>query len=289
MSALDAFDLAVCDDTELGRRAAAGDVQARRELIERYVPLARRLALRYRRSGEAPDDLIQVASLALVKVVDRWHAEMGYAFSSYAVPTILGDLRRYFRDATWIVRPPRGLIELSLLVESERQKLGAVLGRDPTVAELAERLDRPHAVGDRSRDRLLAGAGLPDHQDVARAAVRPRLHGLRMVDERHNRRGDGMTSRRAHAYARVTMTLDNLGPAKLLGPEQAQIRRVVDTLLFCADLTNDPSARAEFAGVEALLEHLVACGRWSPERAGSLGDDVWACGPGPDAFHLLAA
>src|SRR3954470_17005177 len=96
-------------------------------------------------SGEPPDDLIQVASLALLKVVDRWHPEMGYAFSSYAVPTILGELRRYFRDTTWIVRPPRGLIELSLLVESERQKFGAVLGREPTVAELAERLDRPHA------------------------------------------------------------------------------------------------------------------------------------------------
>jgi RNA polymerase sigma-B factor len=70
---------------------------------------------------------------------------MGYVFSAYAVPTILGDLRRYFRDATWIVRPPRSLIELSRLVEIERQKFGAVLGREPTLAELAERLDRPHA------------------------------------------------------------------------------------------------------------------------------------------------
>src|SRR3954449_4666106 len=115
------------------------------ELIERYLPLARRLALRYCRSGEAPDDLIQVASLALLKIVDRWDPALGYAFSTYAVPTILGELRRYFRDATWIVRPPRGLVELSLVVESERHKLGAVLGREPTVAELAERLDRPHA------------------------------------------------------------------------------------------------------------------------------------------------
>jgi RNA polymerase sigma factor (sigma-70 family) len=141
MTVLDAFDLAVCNDAELARRAAAGDAQARRESIERYVPLA----LRYRWSGEALDDLIQVASLALLKTVDRWHPERGYAFSSYAVPTILGELRRYFRDATRIVRPPRGLIELSLLVESERQKFGAALGREPAVAELAERLDHPHA------------------------------------------------------------------------------------------------------------------------------------------------
>jgi hypothetical protein len=110
-----------------------------------------------------------------------------------------------------------------------------------------------------------------------------------MVDERRNRRDDGMTARRARAYARVTMTLDNLGPAKLLGAEEAQIRHVADTLLFCADLPNDALARAELACVEALLEHLVASGRWSPERAGGLGDDVWACGPAPDAFQLLAA
>jgi hypothetical protein len=71
-----------------------------------------------------------------------------------------------------------------------------------------------------------------------------------------------MTSYRARACARVTTTLDNLRPAKLLGPEQAQIRHVADTLLFCADLPNDASARTEFAGVDALLEHLVACGRW---------------------------
>jgi RNA polymerase sigma-B factor len=145
MTVLDAFDLAICDDAQLGRRAAMGDARARQELIERYLPLARGLALRYRRSGEPPDDLIQVASLALLKIVDRWDPEMGYAFSSYAMPTILGDLRHYFRDATWFVRPPRRLLDLSLVVESERKKFGAVRGREPTVAELAERLERPHA------------------------------------------------------------------------------------------------------------------------------------------------
>jgi len=98
-----------------------------------------------------------------------------------------------------------------------------------------------------------------------------------------------MNSRRARAHARVTMTLDNLGPAKLHGPELAQIRHVADTMLFCADLPNDATARAEFADVEALLDHMVACGRWSAQRAASLGDDVWACGPGPDSLHLMAA
>src|SRR3954454_23503114 len=118
MTGLDAFDPATCDHAQLGRRAAGGDARPRQELIERSLPLARGLALRYRRSGEPPDDLIQVASLALLKIVDRWDPETGYAFSSYAVPTILGDLRHYFRDATWFVRPPRRLLDLSLVVES---------------------------------------------------------------------------------------------------------------------------------------------------------------------------
>jgi RNA polymerase sigma-B factor len=121
MTVLDAFDLAACDDAQPGRRAAEGDAQARHELFERYLPLARR----YRWSGEPLDDMIQVASLALLKIVDRWDPEMGHAFSSYAMATIVGDLRHDFRDATWIVRPPRGLLDLSLLVESERKKLGA--------------------------------------------------------------------------------------------------------------------------------------------------------------------
>jgi RNA polymerase sigma-B factor len=121
----------------------AGDTAARQALIERYVPLARSLAFRYSRSGEPSDDLAQVASLGLVKAVDRWEPGLGHAFSSYAVPTILGELRRYFRDATWIVRPPRALLELSLEVERMRAPLGAALGREPSVADLADRLGRP--------------------------------------------------------------------------------------------------------------------------------------------------
>ena len=143
MTVLDAFELADSNDRELGGRAQRGDAAARRALIERYIPLARSLALRYSRSGEPIDDLSQIASLGLVKAVDRWEPAMGHAFSSYAVPTILGELRRYFRDATWMVRPPRGLLELSLDVEKLREPLGAALGREPTVAELADHLDRP--------------------------------------------------------------------------------------------------------------------------------------------------
>ena len=124
------------------RRYKAGDMRAREELIERYMPLARSLALRYRRASEPLDDLIQVASVGLVKAVDRWDPDRGLAFSSYAVPTILGELRRYFRDSTWDVRPARDLQELCLAVEEAREKLWARLGRSPTVADLAEQLGR---------------------------------------------------------------------------------------------------------------------------------------------------
>src|SRR3954466_3057867 len=93
------------EDQRLMRLVQAGDDHARAELIERYMPLARLLALRYRRASEPLVGRIQVESVGLVKAVDRWDPERGPAFSSYAVPTILGELRRCFRDSTWDVRP----------------------------------------------------------------------------------------------------------------------------------------------------------------------------------------
>jgi RNA polymerase sigma-B factor len=130
------------EDQRLMRRYRTGDAHARDTLIERYMPLARSLALRYRRASEPLDDLIQVASVGLVKAVDRWDPDRGLAFSSYAVPTILGELRRYFRDATWDVRPARDLQELCLAVEDAREALWGQLGRSPTAGDLAERLGR---------------------------------------------------------------------------------------------------------------------------------------------------
>jgi RNA polymerase sigma-B factor len=130
------------EDQRLMHRNQQGDERARDELIERYMPLARSLALRYRRASEPLDDLIQVASVGLVKAVDRWDPDRGLAFSSYAVPTILGELRRYFRDATWDVRPARDLQELCLAVEEARESLWGQLGRSPTAADLADRLNR---------------------------------------------------------------------------------------------------------------------------------------------------
>src|SRR5215204_7296167 len=114
--------------------------RSRENLIVRHLPLARALASRYRHSPEPMEDLVQVASMGLVKAADRWDPGRGFAFSTFAVPTILGELRRHFRDATWDIRPPRALQERSMAVERAWNSLLDRDGREPTVAQLAERL-----------------------------------------------------------------------------------------------------------------------------------------------------
>jgi RNA polymerase sigma-B factor len=117
------------------------DQAAREELVERFLPLARKLARRYSGAREPFEDLLQVASLGLVKAVDRFDATRGTAFSSFAVPTILGELKRYFRDLGWAVHVPRGAQERAVKVEEAQQQLSVRTGRAPTVIELAEYLE----------------------------------------------------------------------------------------------------------------------------------------------------
>ena len=107
----------------------------------RYLPLARHVAARYRGGSEPIEDLEQVASLALVKAIDRFDPERGASFSSYAVPTISGELRRHFRDYTWALRVPRDLQELAVKVGKAESALQLQLGRAPTAAEVADQLD----------------------------------------------------------------------------------------------------------------------------------------------------
>jgi RNA polymerase sigma-B factor len=117
------------------------DQRAREELVDRFLPLARKLARRYSGAREPFDDLLQVASLGLVKAIDRFDTSRGTAFSSFAVPTILGELKRYFRDLGWAVHVPRGAQEYALKVEEAQQHLTAKTGRPPSVYDLAEYLE----------------------------------------------------------------------------------------------------------------------------------------------------
>jgi RNA polymerase sigma-B factor len=118
-----------------------GDLEAREELILRFLPLARQLAARYRGAGEAHEDLVQVACLGLLKAVDRFEPERGSTFTKYAVPTMLGELKRHFRDKGWAVHVPRATQELVLRVSDALGALPAKLGRSPTPRDVAAALD----------------------------------------------------------------------------------------------------------------------------------------------------
>jgi len=118
-----------------------GDARARELLAQRYLPFARRLARRFQSPRELLDDLDQVASLGLVKAIDRFDCTRGVTFKSYAVPTILGEIKRYFRDSGWAVHVPRAMQERALKVEQARREMAAETGRSPTFNELAEFLE----------------------------------------------------------------------------------------------------------------------------------------------------
>jgi len=126
------------EDRELFTRYGAGDAQAREQLVERFLPLARQLARRYQRAGEPLDDLMQVASMGLIKAIDRFDPSREIAFSSYAVPTILGEIKRHFRDRTWAVRVPRDLQELTLRVDKAVGELSENLRRQPSISEIGD-------------------------------------------------------------------------------------------------------------------------------------------------------
>ncbi|MEA2267736.1 MAG: polymerase sigma-B factor [Solirubrobacteraceae bacterium] len=131
-------------EQELLRRIhERGDMRARDQLAEEMLPLARALAGRYAGRGEPLDDLVQVACVGIMKAIDGFDVSREVRFSSYATPTVLGEIKRHFRDKTWSVRVPRGLQELQLQVAKARDKLTNELGRSPTVQEIAQAIAAP--------------------------------------------------------------------------------------------------------------------------------------------------
>ena len=217
---------------------ATHDPVAREQLIERFLPLARSIALRFSSRRDTLEDLLQVATIGLINAVDRFDPGRGVAFSTYAVPTISGEIKRYFRDRTWSVRPPRALQELALRVDAAVVELTEDL-RAPTVAELAEKLDEPqehvlealhahharYAVSmqaqlgsdDDGTARLEDRIGLDDDAyDVAEErVVLERL--LRMVTERDRRV--------LRMHFELDMTQREIGD--VLGVSQMQVSRII--------------------------------------------------------------
>jgi RNA polymerase sigma-B factor len=184
-----------------------GDRAARDRALVELMPLVRALASRYSGRGEPLEDLVQVGALGLIKAVDRFDVDRGVEFSSYAVPTIVGEIRRHFRDKAWAMHVPRRLKELSVRLSRLLDELTNELGRSPTIAELAEAagveeedvvdaLDSAHAYSTRSLhapfeeggdDSLAEKLGTPETgyaevEDGALVAA-----GLDALDERERR------------------------------------------------------------------------------------------------------
>jgi RNA polymerase sigma-B factor len=131
------------DEKLLLRYHEEGDLDAREELVLRFMPLARQLASRYRHAGEPQEDLVQVACVGLLKAVDRYEPERGGGFTRYAVPTMLGELKRHFRDKGWAVHVPRATQELVLKVSDALGVLPARLGRSPRPRDVAMAVGAP--------------------------------------------------------------------------------------------------------------------------------------------------
>ncbi len=146
------------DEQDTLRRYRAGDPAARAELIEHHLPLARRLAGRYRNSGESSEDLEQVASLGLIKAIDRYRPDAG-PFARFAVPTIVGELKRHFRDKGWGMHVPRYLQERVMEVNDAIERLSTALGRSPSPRDIAE--DTGHGLEEVLEAMHAAGAYSP--------------------------------------------------------------------------------------------------------------------------------
>jgi RNA polymerase sigma-B factor len=156
-----------------------GDLGAREALTLRFMPLARELARRYVNTGEPLDDLAQVAYIGLLKGIDRFDPNRGVRFTSYVVPTILGELKRHVRDRGWAVHMPRGLQERVLLMNRESEALTKALRRSPSVRELA--LELGWSAEELLEVRDAAGAYAAESLD-ARFDVPGFESGLRLVE-----------------------------------------------------------------------------------------------------------
>jgi RNA polymerase sigma-B factor len=221
-------------------RYRRGDFAARRQLIERFLPLARTLARRYDGRGEPLDDLVQVASVGLVKAIDRFEPGRGFSFSSYAVPTMLGELRRHFRDSGWAVHVAREMQERALKVRAVVERLSGQLGRSPTPQQVAEELklsveDVLEAiVADSAYEAASLDAPAPSSRDAGGSQVADMIG---VIDERFElieaaaSIGPALRAlperERTVLYLRFVKDLTQTQIAKQIGVSQMQVSRLI--------------------------------------------------------------
>jgi RNA polymerase sigma-B factor len=231
------------DAVLLERFAATRAPVDRDAVVERFLPLARQLAASYHRPGEDFDDIFQVACYGLVKAVDRFELARGRAFTSYAVPTIVGEIKRHFRDRTWAVRPPRNLQELSLRVDRTLVELTRSLCRQPSVGEIAEAVDvtaedvleameAGYAYSANSLDAPRAGAGEID--GVVGDTLGAPDAGFRRAEERVLIAGlmRSLTVRERHVlYLRFEHELTQAEIGERIGVGQMQVSRILRSTL----------------------------------------------------------
>jgi RNA polymerase sigma-B factor len=199
--------------------------RTRDDAVMRYLPLARSLARRYRHTGEPMEDLEQVACIGLLHAIDRFDPTRGAAFTSFAVPTILGELRRHFRDKTWALRVPRGLQELAWKLERARDELTVSIGRQPTVAELADHLGTGQELVLQALELALAQSTIPIEEPGS--------------DGEEDEPAARLPGRLDDGYDRAE---DRAVLAPLLSALPERDARIV-ALRFCGDLTQDAIAR----------------------------------------------
>ena len=216
-----------------------GDASAEESIAAMYLPLARRLAQRYVRSSEPREDLVQVACVGLVKAIERFDPGRGPTFASFAIPTILGELRRYFRDATWAVHVPRGAQERAMAIEAAQEQLRSTERHAPTVAEISEYLDLPEeevldgllAVKAYEADSLDAPSGGSDEEGRSALELHRRGGCLLRADRggRERRAGDPLARRTRRRVLRLRFVgeMSQSEIAAEIGVSQMQVSRII--------------------------------------------------------------
>jgi RNA polymerase sigma-B factor len=243
------------EQAEFAELRRSGDSKLRDQLVEKHLWLARHCARRFSGRGENLDDLTQVANLALVKAVDRFDPAFHVRFTTFAVPTIVGELRRHFRDRTWSMRVSRRLKDLHLELKAASEQLSHDLGRSPSIDELADALDcQPEDVlealeaGAAYRaTSLSAGLGPEDNEEIIPGEADETLDDTSVRVVLHEALGTLPERERRVVYLRFYLGLTQSEIAEEIGVSQVHVSRILRSTLnqLAEELGDDPAALLE--------------------------------------------